>query len=370
MPITFPTDTAPISAALLPGSSVGLSWHNNNRKRLKKFALQYMGESSKAVVTLRSQGEADTSIGAVQDSRAGFTEMRVRLPVLHQYYEYSGDADVLARIKALSLAWVRKNIPTGKPIDETNFEGLIRVLTARFADFSGGEQTEITAWLNALKTTKEAWGFTPLTGEGQLEHGNHNTHHYKILFLLYRALGLSSSETSLISTLSNFAARNFPYGNSTITVPTDMPRAAVSLGESIDYIRRDALHYQVYNLEPWLEIAILAGGTVFESVVDNAYNFLFDKVFNPSTKHYEFAATNDPFDAARWNASHSEYLQPNALFLPDKITRVVFSYQYYKSLTNPTFGLDSRAIATAYHSRFLNSHWYYYFRWVFGGGFG
>ena len=82
----FPTDTAPVAADQLPSTTESLSWHNVQRKRLKKFAGQYIGEADAAVVTLRSQGEPDTSLKVVQDTRAGFNELRVRLPVLSQYY--------------------------------------------------------------------------------------------------------------------------------------------------------------------------------------------------------------------------------------------------------------------------------------------
>jgi hypothetical protein len=380
MPLSFGSDTAPLTDALLPSSNVGLSWYNLNRKRLKKFARQYLAENPSAVRILTSQGEVDTTIPAVQTTRASFTELRTRLPVLNQYYTYSHDPNILQHIKNIVMTWVRTNEPTGKPIDETNFEGLLRVLTTRWTDFSVGEQYDITAWLNALKTAKESWSFSPLNGEGSIQYGNHYTHHYKILLKVYSLLGLSTTRTNLINTITAFKAVNFPYGNSAVLYPSGgapynpsihhMPRGAVHLGESIDYIRRDALHYHVYTLEPWLEIALDVGGTLFESVVDNAFLFLTMMTLTPPIKHYEFAHTTDPFDALRRAASNPDYLAPNAMFNIDKVARVVFSYQYYKQQLNSTFSVDDRLLSFALRSRYLPSVWYYYFRMVFSGAYG
>jgi hypothetical protein len=459
MSISFGVDTSPLAASALPSSNVGLGWYNNNRKRLKKFATQYMALDTAAVATLKSQGEADVSTSAVQASRAGFNELRVRLPVLNQYYTYTGmhggtaDASVLAKIKAIILDWATKNNPTGKPIDETNFENLLRVAKARWADFNTNERSLITTWVNKLKTAKEAWSFTPLSGEGQLQYGNHYTHHYKILLQVYDFLGLTSNYNALLTTIDSFAAVNFPFGNSTVTYPMTrtvvgaskseqrfdingnylsrfvaggliiitgntqgnngtftitsasylsgsdktrifvsqtlandggggtlqevfhpnghaMPRPATNAGESIDYIRRDALHYQNYDLEPWLEIALMAGGTRYQMVVDNAFNFLSTNVLNPAAKHYEFAASTDPFDAERWSVSNTAYLQPEAMYHPDKMARVVFAYQYYKQGLVPSFMVDERLFTCAVRSDILPSVWYYYFRWAFGGIYG
>jgi hypothetical protein len=451
----FGTDT-PIAASALPSSNVGLGWYNVQRKRLQKLAAQYVGEESAAVAVLRSQGAADTRDPQVRASRAGFNELRVRLPVLDQYYTYttlhggSGESLYLNKVKALVLAWVRTNHPTGKPIDETNFENLLRVMGKRWGDFSGGEQAEITAWVQALRITKEDWTFGQLPGEGALTHGNHYAHHYKILLQIYSLLGLTSQRGAVLTEITDFAARNFPYGNAAMTHPAShvvtgtsaddkrfdldgnhtaafpagsrflvtgnsqlnnglytvvsvqylttsgktrlftaeaprnagggglmwepfdpathaMPRAASGAGESIDYIRRDALHYHQYNLEPWLEIAILAGDGRFNAVIAAQWSFLQTQILTPPLRHDEFNATTDNFDGERWLASNPEYLQPNSMYHPDKAARAVFSYAYYKQLSDPEFLPDERLLAVALRSVQLPSQWYPYFRWVFRG---
>ena len=460
----FPTDAAPVAADQLPSTTESLSWHNVQRKRLKKFAGQYIGEADAAVVTLRSQGETDTSLKAVQDTRAGFNELRVRLPVLSQYYTYSTqhggipETKFLNKIKSIILSWCTKNIPTGKPIDETNFENLIRVAKRHWASFSATEQGIITAWVQQLRVAKEAWTFAPAAGEGSLLYGNHYTHHYKILYQVYDFLGDTAKLAALRTTLQTFVNQNFPFGNAAVSVPPshpvvgasvaekrfdidgnflamfsvgstiyvagntrghngyfrvtsvtyltssnktrlffaeplsgldggggslyrphnpalyDMPRPAVDAGETIDYIRRNAMHYHQYDLEPWIELVTLSNWREFDTKLIAGLAFLRATVTAPNVvrKPYEFTYSSDTFDALRWQTSHSEYLQPSSMYVPDKMARLIFACDHYfrKNGEAATQTIDTRLYHFAMRSRFLPSTWPYYFRFVFGGVYG
>lgn len=214
----------PIDAASLPGVNTALSWSNVQRRRLRKFAGQFAANPPVPVATLRSQGEPDVTVPAVVATRAGFTQLRRDLPVIDQYYEYSGDADCLARVKEIGLAWVRTNVPDGKPINETSFEWLLRVLKRRRNDFTAAEQADIDAWLQALRAAKEGFAFTPGDNEGTVAHGNWYTHHYKILLMVYDGQGDSLARDALLAEIDGFASRNFPYGNAYITYPAPCPR--------------------------------------------------------------------------------------------------------------------------------------------------
>ena len=150
----------------------------------------------------------------------------------------------------------------------------------------------------------------------------------------------------------------------------DIPRQAIAKGESIDYIRRDALHYHQFNLEPWLEIAILLRNNgqqnlPWEGVITAAYEFYRDNI---GVKRYEFAHTTDDFDRVRYKSSKSEYLQPKAMYKPDKVARVVFSYLHLQYLISGEQGrtamTDDKLISYAMRSRDLSSSWFYYFRFI------
>lgn len=446
---TFFGVDVPTPADSLPTNSNGLSWYDVQRQRLKKFATQYLVIPPLAVETLRSQGESDVTVPDVVATREGFTQLRRDLPVIDQYYEYSGDAECLDKVKELCVAWARTNVPDGKPINETNFEWLLRVMIRRKADFATNELALLDAWAQSLRAAKEdaaAGNFTAqmVEGEGTTEHGNWWTHHYKVLLLAYRYLGDTAAETALLSEMDGFMTRNFPYGNAAITHPDaftvvganvagqrfdisgnhtatfvtgfpfavygntqgndggyetassqylsssgktrivthgalvgnggggtlflpfdssihDMPRLAMQAGESIDYIRRDALHYQVYDLMPWIEIDLLAGGR-YATAIGDAWSFFTTKLLS-GTKHYEFAQTSDSFDGQRWAASHPEYLAPDAMFKPSRAAGLILSYFYYSNVE------DSALVALTQRSTdTIASFWPQHFRWALGYG--
>lgn len=110
----------------------------------------------------------------------------------------------------------------------------------------------------------------------------------------------------------------------------DMPRVADIIGESIDFIRRDAFHYQNYDLQPWLNIAITEGGTRYETLVDNAFAFLWNKHLSETDYHCEFQASSDDFDSLRYIGSQSEYLQPRTYWISDEGARSIMNYYLYK----------------------------------------
>jgi hypothetical protein len=452
----LPEDSNPISYLDLPSSSVGLSFHNNQRKRLVKIAKRYITDEAIVVETLRSQGEVDTNIIEVITTRQAFNQLRMVIPLMLRYYNYSADNAALKFLQSHILAWVDGNIPTGKPIDESNFEGLLHAIATLFTSFTQEQQQQIKAWLLTLKQAKQAWLFPRLNGEGLIKYGNHYTHHYKILLqvlfiLLNNGEAVQAEIDALVIEINDFITFNYPHDNQAIKLPPaynvvgtnvagsrldiagqvdltdiekvrlagnsqgndgvysivstqyltssnktriiiaepllkdggggslytsfdddvdDIPHHATFVGESIDYIRRDALHYHQFNLEPWLEIAIILRNnnqenTAWEAIINAAYEFYVAKIKVTSNKHYEFANTTDDFDRTRYEASKSEYLQPEAMYKPDKVARVIFSYAHLQYLiTGDQVTNADGLISYAMRSRDLSAVWFYYFRFI------
>jgi hypothetical protein len=260
MSINFGTDS-PLAVQNLPSSfapsGVPIGWYNARRKLLVKLATSYLGDANSAVAVMSSQGVADTSDPNVQKTREGFNELRVRLPVLNQYYNYTAshggipDTEALAKVKSIVLAWASINQPTGKPIDETNFENLLRVIGNRWGNFSSGEQATITTWLNALKTAKESWSFNPATGEGKLQYGNHYTHHYKILLRVYQLLGLTTAYNTLVSSVTTFATQNFPFATGPSQSPQNSPSRGSIKGPKRSPLR--AIKRRLFSQRGWIK---------------------------------------------------------------------------------------------------------------------
>ena len=80
-------------------------------------------------------------------------------------------------------------------------------------------------------------------------------------------------------------------------------------GSSYDFLQRDALHYHVYDLDAWTQIAIVAPKVLTTHHRERIQQaFLFMKPYYEGTReHIEFANSKVPFDAERREAGKPEY---------------------------------------------------------------
>ncbi len=93
-------------------------------------------------------------------------------------------------------------------------------------------------------------------------------------------------------------------------------------GISIDYEERDALHYHVYNLEPWLEIAFLEPN--YLKKVQTSYQFLMQQI-KEGKIYNQFAHSKQKIDAKRAKGGFS-YAKKGGSFDPKRITRSVIAF--------------------------------------------
>ena len=137
--LNFIETSGALAAGQLTDTNVGLSFHNVQRKRLEKYGKQYISTDHQPVKNLLSEGQADTSSGAVKKSRRGFQDTR-RLLVISQWYRYSLDTSARNKIRRVLLDWASLNIPDGNPINETHFEGFLKAIRLPYhpMKFSGG----------------------------------------------------------------------------------------------------------------------------------------------------------------------------------------------------------------------------------------
>jgi len=108
--LNFIETSGALTAGQLTSTNVGLSFHNVQRKRLEKYGKQYISTNHQPVQNLLSEGQADTSGGAVKKSRRGFQDTR-RLLVISQWYRYSLDTTARNKIRRVLLDWTSLNIP-------------------------------------------------------------------------------------------------------------------------------------------------------------------------------------------------------------------------------------------------------------------
>ncbi len=156
----------------------------------------------------------------------------------------------------------------------------------------------------------------------------------------------------------------------------DMVRAATHPGESIDFIRRDAFHYQSYDVLPWCNIAVtealrtrmLTGsyGTRYRQLMQDGFDFLWNTHLNNADTHTEFTNSTDDFDEMRWLGSRSEYLQPDAFWLHDEGARLIMNYYYYRLTLDSSFALNDGLMALTLRGDRIASDWAYWLRFILG----
>ena len=155
-----------------------------------------------------------------------------------------------------------------------------------------------------IQTNKHQWKFGPSSGKN-----NFRTHQLKILLMLDRLL---EDEKSLNKDKENL--RQHINNN------------LLEKGVSIDYEERDALHYHTYNLEPWLEIALLEPN--YLEKVEESYQFLIQQIKDDNI-HNQFANSKQKIDAKRAKGGFS-YTKKGSSFDPKRITRSVIAFNTLK----------------------------------------
>jgi len=125
-------------------------------------------------------------------------------------------------------------------------------------------------------------------------------------------------------------------------------------GISIDYQERDALHYHVYNLEPWLEIALLEPDYIKQ--VSMSYDFLITQIKTDNI-HNQFANSKQKIDQKRAKGGFT-YAKKGGTFDTTRITRSIISYNTLKQ--NP---LDEQSMVKHLSKKKIKQSLFQYIRY-------
>jgi multidrug resistance efflux pump len=248
------------------------------------------------VQILRSAGATDKDDPAFQLSRRAFEDSD-HFALLALAWSLTGRSDYRDAAGRIVQAWATLNQPTGQPIDETRLEGFLwglDLLGARVDD------PAVAAWLERWRAAARAWHFGPKTA-----YNNHKTHHLKTLLMLDKLLDRKSDYQKDLRDAEEHLRVNLPNAD----------------GSSLDYHERDALHYHVFDLEAWEEIALLTG--CCGANVDRAFGFLRSATLD-RPEHLEFSESTASIDRKR-AAAGFEYAQPHPYDI-QKAARAIFGY--------------------------------------------
>jgi len=250
------------------------------------------------VEALHSSGVSNKDDPSFQATRKAFGDAD-KFALLAMAYRLSGESKYLDGAKRYVLAWAQVNKPTGEPIDETRLDGFLWGLDLVRSEFNVDEKRQIDAWLERWLVAKRSFSFGRTS-----DTNNHKTHALKIVVMLDKLLDRSAD-----------------YQHDLADVEKQLDANLLPNGESIDYQQRDAMHYHIYDLEAWNEIALVTG--CCGERIDRAFAF-FDNTIKNDSAHVEFAKTTAPIDRRRAEAGF-DYAQAKSFDVQDA-ARAIFSY--------------------------------------------
>lgn len=267
-------------------------------------------DSPQPVRTITSAGVTNADDEGLQASRRAFRNAD-SVAILALDYRIHATNERLQQAAQYLLAWATTHVPTGQPIDETRLDGFVWAYDLLRCQLDRDTKDVVEHWLSTMQTKKNNYVFGPKT-----EHNNHHTHQLKMQLLLDRALDDQAGFAAHTAEARAHIAKNIDAAS----------------GESLDYRERDAMHYQVYNLDAWLEIVLISGCCAHE--VDAAFNFFLQHV-KVDDIHHEFANSSAPIDQKR-EAGGFAYAKRNSSYNVGKAAHAIVSYYSLRTETpNP-----------------------------------
>ena len=252
------------------------------------------------VAQLVSSGKTDKNDPALKATRRAFQDAD-NAALLALMARLEGDAAHAAHAKRILLAWATTHQPTGHPINETRLDGLLIACDLLRGHFTDTEWAALEHWLRMLRAKKDAWTYGPKT-----TRNNYRTHQLKMLLMTDRLLGDEDAE-------KRHTAQAVDHARVNIDMTT---------GQTVDYQERDALYYHVYDLEAWLDIALLTGR--FKDEAKAAFGFLAGRIASGDLGG-EFEKSTAPIDRMRAEAGHG-YSKAGSTFDLKRASRVIVAY--------------------------------------------
>jgi hypothetical protein len=189
------------------------------------------------------------------------------------------------------LAWVAVNQSDGNPINETKFEPLIEAYDLLRSGFSQTDRATVDDWLRK----KASLLLSSTRGAG----GNWQSHRIKIVGLISATIEDPNLWKAAEDAFKDQIRNSFE-----------------SSGVSIDFKRRDAMHYHLYSIQPLLAMACVAqrrGDALYTYRADSgaslerAVEFVVPYAAGEK-KHVEFANSEVQFDRKRAAAGEKNYI--------------------------------------------------------------
>ena len=265
------------------------------------FARASLDSTPHPIDTIRSEG---LLMGNPRKTatRKALTDMR-KIYALALAWRITQDKRYLDKADVYLKAWATQNTPNGDPIDDTNLDGAIEGYDLVKKDLPKEDEKSIRDWLFRTASI-EVYG--PRNKRSN-DFNNWHSHRLKIVGEIAFAIGDTALQSYTIAALQKQIEKNI-----------------TPEGSSIDFAARDALHYQVYDLEPLIRLAIVlkrATGVDYYTWSSPTGSSLKLSVawtlpyLDGRQTHPEFVNSKVQFDRDRAKNNEAAY-QPGKLFDP------------------------------------------------------
>nr|WP_277397893.1 alginate lyase family protein [Paraburkholderia sp. Ac-20340] len=254
----------------------------------KRMAVGALSDDPKPVPVLVGEGRLDSDPDKIRSDSA-LKDMQ-KISALAWVWLVSQDARFADKGTQFILAWARVNRPDGDPINETKLEPLIVGYDVLRQRFTPTDRVTVDGWLRDQAIT--------LWNDPRHRTENWQSHRLKIVGLI-------------ATTLDDDAL----WRQVTEGFKVQMDRSFLPDGESTDFQLRDAMHYNLYSVEPLLTLACVAhqrhhdwydyqapSGASLRRAVDFIKPYALGE-----KKHIDFAHSKVNFDQVRSRAGEGEY---------------------------------------------------------------
>lgn len=217
-----------------------------------------------------------------------------RLHALGYAYAVTAKPIYAAKVKQFILAWAAVNHSAGDPIDDTNYEPMLDAYDLTRSTFPPADRARADDYFRGIAAEEVRTG----KSNRHTTVNNWNSHRLKVIGLVAFAIHDRKMIDGVVAGYKKQVGQNL------------LPD-----GSSIDFHERDAMHYQVYDLEPLLALAIAArnNGIDLYDYQSPAGSSLAKSVAfvvpfaDGSQQHPEFVHSTVEFDRQRAANGQAEY---------------------------------------------------------------
>jgi len=276
-PVSFTEEEVLRLRSLAASSREAAPWVQS----IENQAQEALALSPKPIGQIQTAGQLKGS-DAKERTQEALKDMP-RLRALGLAYALTGREDFRLKAGAYVLDWAKTCQPPENPIDATNLEPLLESYDLIRVKMEAGDRKEADDWVRSVAQTLLA-SDNPSKGT---HWNNWQAHRLKIVALSAFLLEDGGLEKTALEEIQTLLSKNLNPD-----------------GTTLDFLERDALHYQVYDLEPLIRAAML-----YQRAQNiNLYDWKTDRGASVS----QCVAFTVPF--ATGGKTHAEYVHTTVKF--------------------------------------------------------